>query len=159
MPGLVVNRKPIKDALFALAANATLPSAINGVTTWQTKSRRLKLWNQVDDSKKPALFMVQHREGFTTHGVGRLTRRYLDMGFWCYAAVSSDSAIGDDFLDSMEMALEAAFQPDDLSRDELTLGGLAYWCRITREEGMFIRDPGDLDGQAMLVLPVRILLP
>jgi hypothetical protein len=104
------------------------------------------------------MFMVQHRETYERYGVG-LVRRYLDMGLWCYAPTSDESVVGDDLLDIMESALEGALAPDDLSRNELTLGGLVYWCRITRQEGMFIRDPGDIDGQALLVLPVRILLP
>lgn len=116
------------------------------------------MWNNVDPSAQPAMFLVQHREGYQRYGTG-LVRRYLDMGFWCYARSDTDGAIGDDFLDSMEYGLEAALKPDDMTRNELTLGGLCYWCRITREDGLFIRDPGDIDGQVLLVLPVRILLP
>ena len=158
-PGLPVNRAAIKAALFSRGQAAVFSPTVNGASTWITTSRRLKPFTQVDPTKQPAMFLVQHREGYMTHGVGRLTRRYLDMGFWCYAPTGTESVVGDDLLDTIESALEAVLIPDNPITGELTLGGLAYWCRITREEGLFVRDPGDLDGQALLVLPVRILLP
>jgi len=83
------------------------------------------------------------------------------MGFWCYAPTGDvdSGTVGDDWLDLMESALEAALAPDDPVRNELTLGKLVFWCRIMRQDNLFIRDPGDIDGQALLVLPVRILIP
>lgn len=159
MPGLSVNRTAIKNALLVKVTSATFSSPINGQTTWVSSARRLKMFNQIDPSAQPAVFMVQHREQYRSEGVGRLTRRYLDMGLWCYAPTSDESIIGDDLLDIMESALEAALAPDDPTRNELTLGGLVYWCRIRRDDNMFIRDPGDIDGQALLVLPVQILIP
>ena len=158
-PGSPVDRSAIKNTLLSLGASATFTSSINGATTWvSTPSRRLKLWNNVDPSAQPAMFLVQHREQYERYGVG-LVRRYLDMGFWCYARSDVEGTVGDDLLDLMESGLEGALKPDDTTRNELTLGGLVYWCRITREDGLFIRDPGDIDGQALLVLPVRILIP
>jgi len=159
MPGLPFDRQGLKNALFAMAQSAVFPIPVNGSTTWLTTSRRLKLFNAVDPSVQPAMYMVQHREQYQVLGEGRLTRRYLDMGLWCYAPTGDDGIIGDDLLDAMETGLEAALQPDDTSRNELTLGGLCQWARIMREDNMFIRDPGDIDGQALLVLPVRILIP
>lgn len=158
-PGQPVNRREIKQALFDLATNSYFPFPINGFSTWQMTGRRLKLFKDLDPSNQPAMFMIQHKEGYLSSGVGRLTRRYLDMGFWCYAPTGDDSVVGDDYLDSMEYALEQILVPDDPIRNELTLGNLVYWVRIVREDGLFIRDPGDIDGQALLVLPVRVLIP
>jgi hypothetical protein len=158
-PGSPINRTAIKNYLLNLVQNVTFQSPINNFSTWASPvTRRLKLWNNVDSSLQPAAFLVQHREGYQRYGVG-LVRRYLDMGIWCYAPTGTDSTLGDDYLDWMETALEEALAPDDPTRNELTLDGLVYWCRIMREEGLFIRDPGDIDGQALLVLPIRILLP
>jgi hypothetical protein len=157
--GQPVNRQAIKNALFVLGQNAVFANMVNNVTTWNYTSRRLKTFANIDPSQMPAMFLVQHKEGYEAKGVARLTRRYLDMGFWCYADSAAEGVIGDDYLDSMESALEQALMPDDNGRQELTLNGLAYWVRITRQDGLFIRDPGDLDGNALLVLPVRILLP
>lgn len=166
IPGLPQNLSAIKTALFALGQAATFTTPINGKSTWGYTSRRLKLWNAVDQSIQPAMFLVQHREMYEQYGVGRLTRRFLEMGFWCYAPSgdpASAAIIGDDLLDIMISALERQLQPDDPGRNELTLGGLLTpnngWARIDRRDGLFIRDPGDIDGQVLLVLPVRILLP
>ena len=162
MPGLPVNRAAIKNALLAKATLVTFSSPINGFSTWaQAPSRRLKLWANVDPSVQPACFLVQHREEYNVDGAGRLTRRYLEMGFWCYAPTgdAGSAILGDDWLDLMESGFETALKPDDPQRNELTLGGLVSWCRISHQNGMPIRDPGDIDGQALLVLPIRILLP
>ncbi len=163
MPGLPVNRLAIKTALFARLVAATFTSPINGFSTWAQSSRRLQLMDRIDPSNQPAMYLVQHRETYETYGAGRLTRRFLDMGVWCYAPTGDETTIGDDLLDLMESAIEAALQPDDPIRNELTLGGLLTpntgWCRIDRRDGLFIRDPGDIDGQALLIMPIRILLP
>ncbi len=162
MPGLPVNRAAIKNKLLSMASDVVFTSPINGFSTWaQAPSRRLKLFNAIDASKQPACFLVQHREDYQQTGTGRLIRRYLDMGFWCYAPTgdSESGTIGDDWLDIMESGFEAQFVPDNPQTNEVTLGGLVTWCRILRQDGLFIRDPGDIDGQALLVLPVRILLP
>lgn len=153
------SRLPAKAALFTKLSAATFASPINGYSTWASTSRRLKLWGAVDPSKQPAMFLVQHRESYLQSGVGTLARRYLDMGVWCYAPTGDETVIGDILLDLMEEAIESVLQPDDPVRNELTLGGLCYWCRITRDGGLFVRDPGDIDSQALLVLPIRILLP
>ena len=81
------------------------------------------------------------------------------MGVWCYAPSSDESVVGDDYLDLMEAGIEAVLVPDDPQRNELTLGGLCYYCRPEKTDGLFIRDPGDIDGQALLVFPIRILMP
>lgn len=155
-----VDRSAIKNALLALAVAVAFPYPVNGASSWALPpSRRLILWNQCPI--QPRCFLVQHREGYQTHGTGRLTRRWLECGFWCYAQSgdATSGVLGDEYLDAMEYGLEQALAPDDPGRGELTLGGLVYWARIDRVDGLFVRDPGDIDGQALLVLPVRILLP
>lgn len=155
-----IDRNAVKNALLARLATATFAEPVNGFSTWaQPPSRRLKLFNKVDPSAQPACFLVQHREAYLQSGVGTLARRYLDMGVWCYAPTGDEGTIGDQYLDLMEAGIEATLTPDSPQRNELTLGGLVYWCRITRDDGLFVRDPGDIDGQALLVLPIRILLP
>lgn len=157
---IVENRTAIKNALLALCATANFSSPINGQTTWVSTSRRLRLWGNVDPTLQPALFLTQHREGYEIKGVGPLHRRWLDLQLWCYAPTGdvNSGIVGDDLLDLMEQGLETVLQPSP-GYDELTLGGLAYWVRIMRQENLFIRDPGDIDGQALLVLPVRVLMP
>lgn len=154
------NRNLIKNALLSRLTNVTFPRPVNGANTWimQDNPRRLKMFSNIDPSVQPCFFLVQHREQYINRGVGTLSQVYLDMGVWCYASTAADTTVGDDYLDSMEEGIENVMGPDDPQRNELTLSGLAYWCRIMREDNMFIRDPGDIDGQALLVLPIRILI-
>ncbi len=158
---MALDRNAIKNSLLALCATAVFASPINGFSTWaQPPSRRLKLWTAVDPSVQPALFLTQHSEDYERKGVGNLVRRWLNVQLWCYAPTGdpiSSGIVGDSLLDIMEQALEAVLQPP-IGYDELQIDG-TYWVRIMKQSGLFIRDPGDIDGQALLVLPVRILLP
>ena len=54
-------------------------------------------------------------------------------------------------------AFEAAFLvPDNFSTNSNTLNGLVYWCRI---EGKVFKDPGDLDSQTLLIVPIIVEMP
>lgn len=157
---MAVDRNAIKNAILTLVAGVTFASPVNGYSTWaQPPSRRLQLWNKVDPSLQPAAFVVQHRESYQTRIGLDLPRRYLEVGVWCYAPTSAEGSVGDTYLDIMEEGIENALRPDNPISDFLTLGGLAYNCQISREDGLFIRDLGDVDGQALLILPIRVLLP
>jgi hypothetical protein len=105
------------------------------------------------------MFLVQHREVIDRQGVGLPTRRWMSVSAWCYARTDSDGVVGDDLLDLMTEGIEAVMGPDDPIRNELTLGGLCFWCRLDREDNLYIRDPGDIDGQALLVMPIQVLIP
>lgn len=154
-------RTQVKEALLAKIATVVFPVAVNGSTTWaSTPSRRLKMFNNIDPSAQPAVFLVQHREGYETRGFGIPARRWLEVGLWCFAPTGDESVIGDELLDSMMEGIETVMNvADDLMRNVQTLGGLCYYAQIDKESNMFIRDPGDIDGQALLILPVKIMLP
>ncbi len=55
-------------------------------------------------------------------------------------------------------ALDAALAPTgaDIAAGRQTLGGAVYDCRIT---GVPVRDVGDLDGDGLAVVSVRLVLP
>jgi len=159
-------RSQVKSALFTLLQGVTFPDSVNGFTTWQTTSQRWKIWTQVDPSNQPAMFLTQHREEQVRRGVGQFIRVYLICQVWCYAPTGDAGSgnIGDQMLDSMETGIEAALKPGpgNYYRDEQTLGGLlgaTGWVRVDKTDNMFLRDPGDMDSQALLLLPIRILLP
>lgn len=127
---------------------------INNSVNWRTVSNRLRLWGDVAADQQPAAFLVTHREMDEYRGLG-LYRRRLELGIWCYSR--SDSSPGAPQLDTMMEAFEAAFNTvDDPSRGSNTLGGLVYWCRI---EGRTFKDPGDLDNQTLLIVPLIVEMP
>lgn len=140
-------------AIFAKIEGMTFPSPIMGVTTWQTTSTRLKLW--ADVPIKPGAYLVTHKERDEYRGLGLLRRR-LELGIWCYTT-ASDAEPGQDQLDTLMQAFENTFNiPDDYSTNSNTLGGLVYWCRI---EGQVFKDPGDIDNDTMLIVPLVVEMP
>lgn len=149
-----VTRDNVMDKILGLIRGMTFANEINGQTAWKTVDNRLKLFNSVDASLQPAAYLVTHRETDEYRSLGLLRRR-LDLGIWCYAR--SDNSPGAPALDTMMEAFEATFcTPDSVKSGQFTLGGMVYWCRI---EGKVFKDPGDIDNQAMLVVPLVVEMP
>ena len=156
-------RSQVKAALFALLKTATFGEPINGFSTWAFSNQRLKLFGSIDKSQQPALFLAQHHEQYERRGGGLPARIYLLTGAWCFFPSGDDDIIGDQILDTLTDAIEAVLKPPPgTQRNEQTLGGLldpSGWVRIDPTASIYVRDPGDIDGQGLLVLPIRILLP
>lgn len=150
-------RAQVMAAVIARVQAVTFASAINGAMTWRnTDTNRLRLWADVTPDQQPAAFVVTHRERDEYRNLG-VVRRRLELGIWCYSR--SDANPGQPDLDVMVAALEAQFGPaaaDNNSTGQLTLGGLVYWCRI---EGQVFKDPGDIDNQTLLIVPLLIEMP
>lgn len=141
-------------AILNLAQGMTFATAINGATTWRTVSNRLRLWADVPPDQQPYAALVTHREIDEYRGLGLLRRR-LELNFWCYTR--SDNDPGGPQLDTIMEAFEAAFNTiDDFSTGCNTLNGLVYWCRI---EGRVFKDPGDIDNQTLLMVPIVVEMP
>jgi len=150
------DRETITSALAALLFAATFPQPIGTATTWTTTGRRLKLWGDVPVGSQPACYLVSHDETRVWQGRGLLGKRTLPYKLWCYASTLNPDAVGDQYLNWMLEGVEAALAPDDVPGGVLTLGGQVDWCRI---EGTTFRDPGDLDGQALLIVPIVVMWP
>ena len=147
-------RSQVMTALLGIIQGMSFATPINGASTWNTVSNKLRLWADVDASQQPAAFLVTHREVDEYRNLGLLRRR-LELGIWCYSR--SDSSPGQPQLDTMLEAFEAAFiKPDNFSTNCNTLGGLVYWVRI---EGKIFKDPGDIDSQTMLIVPLVCEMP
>jgi hypothetical protein len=150
-------------AILGVINSMTFVSPVGGARTWLTGPAdtanpvvpaRLRLWADVDPAQQPAAFLVTHRETDEYRGLGLLRRR-LELGVWCY--VRSDSSPGGPMLDIIMEAFETAFiKPDNFSTNSNTLGGLVYWVRI---EGNVFKDPGDIDSQALLIVPLVCEMP
>ena len=140
---------------ITLAAPATANGTGVALTTgFQTTGRRVLLWSKV--AAQPALFLrnVDDEDVWDNPVLPKTT---LDVEVWIYsrAGANPDLAPGVG-LNNLVDAVRAAFKPDNPMTRTLTLGGLVQWCRI---EGKSDFDPGDLDGQAKAVVPVKILVP
>lgn len=151
------NREQIFNALFAKLQALTFSQPIGPAasTTWVTTSRRLKLWNDVPPDQQPAAFMTDHDEDYAQPGTNLPPRRFLPAQFWCYARCDG-GLIGSTIVNTMLTGIEAILTPDDKTANIQVLGGKVYYCRI---EGKVIKDPGDIDDQALLIVPIKILWP
>lgn len=147
-------RQQVMAAIQAIIAGMTFSAPINGSSTWKVVSNKLRLFSDVSAEQQPAAFLVTHRELDEYRGLGLLRRR-LELLVYCYSR--SDNSPGTPQLDTMMEAFEAAFiKPDNFSTNMNTLGGLVYWVRI---EGRVFKDPGDIDSQTMLIVPLIVEMP
>lgn len=129
---------------------------------FQTVGRRLKSWAQV--AALPALFVRhiggEHLYRNATSASTIITRGglppyvFIDAQVWIYSVTGVD-AIPEDAVDALIDIVEAALQPRPIGSAQ-TLGGLVRDCWF---DGKYTVDPGDLDGQAKAVIPVRMLVP
>lgn len=127
---------------------------------FKTVSRRVKLFSDVPSSSQPACFQAEHgsTEGQVT---GMPYKTILEANWIIYHSVGKDkNAIptieNNLILKGIRLALRP--RPTDIGfrDDRNTLGGLVHHCFIS---GRIFRDPGDIDDQAMIVVPIKLLVP
>lgn len=146
-----MTREAIYAALFARASAAA---------AFVSTGRRLVMWTNCAPESQPALFQRDGDEEFGARPAQEMPpRRVLEAELWIYAKLDLPAgnvagapvALLGDLID----AVEASLAPD-LALRRQTLGGLVQHCWI---EGKIMKDPGDFDGQAKALIPVRILIP
>jgi hypothetical protein len=140
-------RNEVFDALLALA-----DVRWGNDEAFVERSRRLKMW---DKAPVPGLYQIEGTETVASLD-GQLDKHSQRASWIIYHRGGKDQAAtpaqtSNAILD----AIEAAFRPA-LPGARQTLGGLAYRAFI---DGTIHKDNGDLDGQAMLIVPITIILP
>ena len=148
---------------MSIAARETalleLVALVASAYPWKTgPSRRLKLWSDVAAASRPACFLFEGGGETYLRTASGLLRRSLDVKLFAYLDAKDPAAIGATAINAIMDALDDALAPAgaDIAGERTTLGGAAYDCRI---EGRPLKDPGDLDGDALLIVPIRIILP
>jgi hypothetical protein len=150
------SREAIMAALCACLAKAQFSTPINGRDSWALLSRRLKLWSDVAGADQPALFITEHGENIAYASESLPGKTTLNVDLFVYISAGRDpdcvpSADLNTALDAIAVCLAA-----EPSLGRQSLGGLVTHCRI---EGRIVKDPGDLDGQGLALIPVKILAP
>lgn len=143
------DREPIYEALFALVA-ASAP--------FVTKSRRWRPWDQVSDAQ-PAIFMTQNAEDWRrVRGLPPVVA--LEVDIILYSNVGSDPTIlVSPPINALIRAVATALKPTtsgDAALNVQTLGGLVFRAWI---EGRVEIREGMIAGQAIAMIPVKILIP
>jgi hypothetical protein len=153
---MISARETIMEALCAQLAQARFSSPINSCDGWATLSRRLKLWSDVASADQPALFVTEHAENVAYASESLPGKTALNVDLFVYISAGRDTlSIPARDLNVALDALAACLAPPPGS-DRQTLGGLVTHCRI---EGRIVKDPGDLDGQGLALVPIKILAP
>ena len=144
------SREQAVQALLALVA---------GAYPWKAPpARRLKLWADVAPIDRPACFLFEGGTESYERGATAVPKRMLDLKLFVYVDAHDPRAIGASLLNAILDALDTALRPAgaDIALGRVTLGGAAYRCAI---EGRPLKDPGDLDGDGLLIVPIQIILP
>lgn len=160
----MTTRAQIFQAIMPLLDAITFPALANGgATTWVIKTAdpsnpslpaKLRLFSDVPPDQQPAIFLVTHREFDEYRNLGVMRTR-LELLLYIYIRADQFSAAQD--LDNiLEQILKIFLQADNFSTNQNTLGGLVYWARV---EGRILKDPGDIDKQAMLLVPIMVEMP
>lgn len=125
-----------------------------------TISRRVKLFADVMPAEQPACFQAEWASD--EQQVSNQPYKTTLMANWIiYQCVSKDpKGIGavenNMILKGVRKALAPLPNDPGFADKRNTLGGLVYHCFI---QGRLFRDPGDIDGQGMLVVPIKLLVP
>lgn len=146
----MTSRSDAYAALFALASNVVWGSPPKGFVG---TSRRVRDWSALPE--QPYLCQAEHAE--TVAQVTRMPAKLTLEASWIIYHThgkGSDTVPADEtnaILDAV-FALFPSDDPDNLQ----TLGGRVHKAWI---EGRVLKAQGDLDGQTMLVVPIRMLMP
>jgi hypothetical protein len=146
----MTSREAIFQALFDLTASVTWGSPPTG---FAYAGRRVKHWD--DLPVQPALCQAEQGED-VVEVTGRPSITNLAANWLIYHDVGKDPAATPANESNLILdAVQALFPTGDPDQVQ-TLGGLVHHCFIS---GHVFKDPGDLDGQALIIVPIKILIP
>jgi hypothetical protein len=142
-----MNRESIITALFNLVSNAA---------PFVTASRRLQLWSGMASTDKPAIFLCERSENYTRASEAVPEAVTINVDIYIYTDAGKDqSLVPITTLNNLIDAVDTALAPNYLTGLQ-TLGGLVSHCWI---EGKIMKDAGDLDGDGIAIIPIKILVP
>lgn len=142
------------------AASEALLAIITGAYAWGTPpSRRLVLWSDCPPSNRPTAFLFEGgTENYVWGAQNVNPKRTAEIKLFIYIDAKDPSAVGATQLNNIFDAIDAALVPSgaDIVRGRLTGGGTAHQFRI---EGAPFKDPGDIDGDGIMIIPIKIIRP
>ena len=143
-----MNSEVIYQALF---------DRLSGIDGFVTMSRRLRLWNDVAPTERPALFVTQGNQ--TEAPVKGLDAKVeLEAEVYVYIHESDPSIPPSVQLNQMIDHVRAKLAPDHPDMCEYqTLGGLVEHCWIEGTIEVFEAVENMLDDQGIAIIPIRIL--
>ncbi len=140
------------------AAFSALFAAVSGAYPWGMASRRLKLWSETPAAMRPALFQLESAPEAYQWASPATPKRTIGAKLFLYFDSRDPLTPGATALNAALDAIDAALAPSglDLASGRQTLGGAVHDCKI---DAVPVRDTGDLDGDGLAVVSVRLVLP
>jgi hypothetical protein len=150
-----MTREPIFAALFALGQTLSWTDADTQTSVgFGYTNRRIQTADQIPAELMPALLQGVGPEEFRV-SPGLPPKRTLSANWLIYYKPSLAPLTTDPVTNAILDGVEAAFVPDSLN-GTVTLGGLVAHAWI---EGEVFKAAGDLNDQAMIVVPIKLLIP
>jgi hypothetical protein len=125
-----------------------------------THDRRVKLFSDVPRTSQPACYQAEHA---TTEGqvTGMSYKTILEANWIVYQCVGADKSMkgaieNNLIIGGIRKALEPRPRDVGFPDKRNTLGSLVHHCFIS---GRIFKDPGDIDDQGMIVVPIKLLVP
>jgi hypothetical protein len=161
-------REEVFQALFAKVSDVVWSNSDSGHEIYTDrrfilKSRRVKLFHEVPATQQPSCMQTEHDENITQ--VTNMPYKQIWNADWLiYQCTGNDpkatptienNLIIDACFRALKPRIEAGV-PWDPQSPRQTLGGLVYHCFIN---GEIFKDPGDIDKQGMIIIPITILVP
>jgi hypothetical protein len=140
------------------AAFSALFETLSNAYAWGMASRRLKLWSEAPAAMRPALFQLEAGPENYAWSSAATPRRTIEAKLFLYFDARDPFTPGAVAINSALDAIDAALAPQgaDAALGRQTLGGAVYDCKIS---GVPVRDTGDIDGDGLAVVSVRLVLP
>lgn len=140
------------------AAFSALFAAVSVAYPWGMASRRMKLWSDVPPNLRPALFQLEGGAETYQWSSAALPKRTFEAKLFLYFDARDPTTPGASAINAALDALDAALAPTglDSASGRQTLGGAVHDCKIV---GVPVRDTGDLDGDGLAVVTVRLVAP
>jgi len=145
-------RQQIFTALYNLVQ--TLP-APPGSTRWNTVTQEIKEWDAYSAAQQPVLTLARGAQNFQLKAVGttRLQWRLALLIYFRTEGYQTSNSYPDQITDPVLDSIEQLFTPV-MANQYFTLGGLVQNCWI---DGNVYSDPGIVDSQAIVLVPISIV--
>lgn len=153
------SREAVFEALFGLTNGVTWDPG-TGDVGFKTRTRRIKLFSDVPDKEQPWLGQAEHGENSAQ--VSNLPYRRTWQAQWLiYHQAGKQPGVeptrwNNLIIDALEAALAPVPADPGFLDERNTLSGLVWHCFI---DGEVFKDPGDIDNQALIIIPITLLVP
>ena len=140
------------------AAFSALFAAVSAAYPWGLASRRMKLWSEIPASLRPAFFQLEAGPETYQWASPAKPKRTFEAKLFLYFDARDPSTPGASQINAALDAIDAALMPSsgDAALGRQTLSGAVHDCKIM---GVPVRDSGDLDGDGLAVVSVRLVSP